>query len=292
MTDKQKPALTRPQDLTPFGNKVGIYKEDADLQTMLKGSPLQSGWELFRLEAIRAIGTLTRQKNDSKQANFDWANPAQQQALRNALVECAQQGYIPNRHATLMPFRDNKAGIYNLTVVTTYTGVVERMKAGGITFFDPQLVFSMDEFDINRKMDGGGYRIEMNHKPAKTDKGEFIGCYAVCRMENGECEIAYLNKLYLDDVRKSVLAKMKEQWQKEKSLWYDEGTENYFAMCKKTAIKRLGKYRAVGLPLLSGDVAGVPDESDAETAVDYIDAEPDTKPQIADENEADEGALD
>ncbi len=221
-----------------------IQRSDKNLMHALNTSVMSTDWKTFHTETMRALSLMTQ---------VNWTKKGQTMAARSAILECANAGYIPNRHAYLVPFYDSKAGIHNIVCITSFRGTIERLAAAGFTVYDPQIVHEADEFELTREIGDGGYRTRMRHTEARGERGYPIGVYAACKHGDG-VEVVYLHKSYMDKLQSYAVKRSGGR----PTPWTpggEMGDENLMAMWRKTAVLRLAKWRAFGLPKLSGDIA-------------------------------------
>lgn len=124
-------------------------------------------------------------------------------------------------HAYLIPY-GGKA-----TFQVGYKGLIAlARRSGEIKSFCAQVVYSEDGFEFEY-----GTSEKLSHKPAKGDRGDMVGAYAIVHYKDGGYSFDYMSKIDIDKVRKRSKASSSGPWVTD----YDE-------MARKTVAKRLAKY--------------------------------------------------
>ena len=213
----------------------------------------------------------------------DLSNPDQKQNITSALMECAEKGYVPGTEAALIPFYNWRSKIFDIVVIATVDGHINKLDTLGIKVNRPVIVYEKDKFTppFTRFEDGRevkGYY----HEPAVGDRGDIImAIVSYTVREKDESDFVYIDKNYIDNVRDFVKKKNTDKNGKETLTPWDTWTE---AMVAKTVIKRIMKIlpSQIDMPQihdLSGDeeryeddpVAVVPEGGD-NTGDNVIDA--------------------
>jgi recombination protein RecT len=153
-----------------------------------------------------------------------------------AVIQSAQLGLEIGStlgHAYLVPFGKE------CTLITGYRGIVDLARRDGrVSGIHADVVYKGEHFE-NRVVNG---RVVFNHTPnydirdmAKDD--DIIGAYAIGSFrDGGEPQISFVPIKKILRIRNEKTANMKE-WQLQKAPWII----HFEAMCKKTAVRDVGK---------------------------------------------------
>jgi recombinational DNA repair protein RecT len=114
-----------------------------------------------------------------------------------------------------------EAALYKLVNGNLVLGEVETIQA--------HCVYENDDFEYEYGLDP-----KLSHKPAKGEKGEFVGAYAVFRTKSGGYGFDYMSSYEIEQ----HAAKYSQSYGKGYSPW----KTNFEEMAKKTVIKRVLKY--------------------------------------------------
>jgi recombination protein RecT len=145
------------------------------------------------------------------------------------LLACAVTGLEPGAlhgHAYLVPF-GGKAQF-----MAGYKGLIKMAKRSGeVAGLTSNVVCEADTFDLDL-----GTANQLVHKPARGDRGEVIGAYAIAKMTAGHHEIEWVDRDDLDKIRAVADKRGKSP------AWSEWPTE----MMRKTSIRRLSKRLPLG----------------------------------------------
>lgn len=146
-----------------------------------------------------------------------------------AMISSAQLGLEVNTslgEAYLLPYYDNRKGVYNCQFQKGLYGVIKLCRNEGITV-DAKVVYSNDEFELEF-----GLNPVLKHKPALKDRGSVVGYYAVWKSKDGAFGFEFMNP---EDCEKHG---------RRYSKSYDKGpwSTNFDSMCLKTVILKALKY--------------------------------------------------
>lgn len=190
-----------------------------------------------------------------------------------AMMNAAQLGLEPNTplgQAYLIPFKNNKKGIYECQFQIGYKGLLDlAYRSGEVKTVGAQIVYENDEFDFEY-----GLEPKLKHKPAKSDRGDPVWVYAMFKLNNGGEGFEVMS---IENIREHA---------KRYSKSYNNGPwqTNFEEMAKKTMIKRVLKYA----PLKSEFVKAVAADGTVKTGIskdmsevppidtDYIEIDPQT----------------
>lgn len=197
-----------------------------------------------------------------------------QLSLISAMVQTAQLGLMPGNisHCYYVPFNNKKKDgtfVREVQFILGYKGMVELVnRSGQAAILSTECVYANDEFNYELGLDP-----KLEHKPARANRGEIIGVYAVAKniMVN-EKIFVYLTRTEIDKIRNASKAGQSEYspWAK----WFEE-------MAKKTAVKRLCKLLPLSVDIqkkiatdetikteISPDMVETKDETSWETPIE------------------------
>lgn len=148
----------------------------------------------------------------------------------SAMIECARLGLEPNSilgQAYLVPVSVD--GVSKVEFQVGYKGLIElAYRSGKLRSLYAHEVRANDEFYIDY-----GLEHKLIHKPfLGGDRGDVIGYYAVCKMDNMGSSFVFMT-------RDEVVGHSKKY---SRSFGCDLWEREFDAMAKKTVIKRLLKY--------------------------------------------------
>ena len=210
------------------------------------------------------------------------SNPQLQQttpaSFLGAMMTAAQLGMEPNTplgQAYLIPYRNK--GVMECQFQLGYKGLIDlAYRSGEVLSIQAQVVYENDEFDY-----AYGLEPKLEHRPARSDRGEPIFFYAVFKTKDGGFGFEVMS---VDDVRAHA-----KKYSQSFSSSYSPWQKNFEEMAKKTVLKKVLKYAPMktdfvrGLTAdetikhgLSDDMFNEPDQTDyidVENAAEVIDAE-------------------
>ena len=183
-----------------------------------KSSPNSLNLERFKSYAVMAI---------AENENLQRCSPA---SLMKAICTSAYLGLevnSPLQLAHLVPYGQT------CQFLIDWRGLVHLAKnKGNVLKVYAYPVYEKDSFEMTLGLDP-----DIKHAPALGERGEFIGVYAVCKLQDKEFDFEYMSKEQIEKIRKAA---------KSKNVWADHFEE----MARKTVIKRLMKRQS-----LSADMA-------------------------------------
>lgn len=155
-------------------------------------------------------------------------------SLMGAVMQAAQLGLEPNLlgQCYILPYK-NEA-----TFIIGYRGMIDlARRSGNIETIYAHVVRENDEFEYEY-----GLNPNLEHKPARGERGDIIGAYMVAKFVDGGYYFEFMDiKDILKRKKKSPAAKSKF------SPWNDDiGFEE---MCKKTVIRHGFKYLPVSIEI-------------------------------------------
>jgi len=165
------------------------------------------------------------------------------QQVLNALIECAQDGLMPDgKEAALVAFWDKRNERYNLTYIPMLKGVVARLhKSGQIKSIALRMVFENDDWKPVY-----GDNEHFHHIPASGKSGDPIGVYCIVKTVNGGIYRDFMDVSEINVLKQAAFKKVGGADKKYRTPW---GGDHEFEMWKKSPLKRLAKI----LPISSND---------------------------------------
>jgi recombination protein RecT len=153
-------------------------------------------------------------------------------SLLGCAVQAAQLGLEiggPLGQAYLVPYRNQKKGVREAQFQIGYRGFIALAhRTEKVQLFAAHSVRENDEFDLTL-----GTEPRVHHKPARADRGQIVGVYAVLRTTNGGRDFEYMSLTEITEHR----ARYSKQRGDGPSPW-DSAFEE---MAKKTPIRRISK---------------------------------------------------
>ncbi|WP_044894819.1 recombination protein RecT [Bacillus alveayuensis] len=184
-------------------------------------------------------------------------------SLLGAVMQAAQLGLEPGLigHCYLVPFKNGKTGQSDVQFIIGYKGMIDlARRSGNIESIYAHAVYSNDTFEYEY-----GLHPKLVHKPAMTDRGEFIGAYAVAHFKDGGYQFEFMPKEEIEKRRKRSKAANAGPW-----------VTDYEEMAKKTVIRHMWKYLPISIEIqqqaaqdgvVRKDITSEPEH------VEYIDGE-------------------
>ena len=149
-----------------------------------------------------------------------------------AIIQCAQLGLEPGNglgHVYLVPFQNRKKGFTEVQIIPGYRGLIDlARRSGQIISISARTVHENDEFEFEYGLDE-----KLVHRPAKDERGEIIGAYAVAKLKDGGQQFEFMTKNQIDKV----------------STGSDVWKKHYEEMARKTVVRRLVKYLPMSIEL-------------------------------------------
>lgn len=151
-------------------------------------------------------------------------------SLAGSLMTAAQLGLEPNTplgHCYLIPRRNGKTGLQEVTFQLGYQGMIElSQRSGRIQNLYAAPVYSHDEFDYWL-----GLEPNVIHRPANGNRGALVAVYAVAKYKDGGSNFEVLTIDEIESYRRRSLSANNGPW-----------NSDYVAMALKTAVRRLFKW--------------------------------------------------
>lgn len=185
-----------------------------------------------------SVDRLTRLTMTTIRTNPDLKN-ADVPSLLGAVMQAAQLGLEPGLlgQCYLLPFKNNKKGITEVQFIIGYKGMIDlARRSGHIESIYAHAVYEKDEFEYEL-----GLEPKLKHKPTmESDRGEFIGAYAVAHFKDGGYQFEFMPKSEIERRKgRSKAANSKY------SPWHTD----YEEMAKKTVVRHMWKYLPISVEI-------------------------------------------
>lgn len=154
-------------------------------------------------------------------------------SLLGAVMQAAQLGLEPGLlgQCYIIPYGREA------TFIIGYKGMIDlARRSGNIKSIYAHEVYSNDEFEYEY-----GLHPSLTHKPTMSERGEFIGVYAVAHFMDGGYQFEFMSKEEIDRRRM-------------RSRSYNSGpwVTDYEEMAKKTVIRHMFKYLPLSVEIMRG----------------------------------------
>ncbi len=160
-------------------------------------------------------------------------------SLLGGVMQAAQLGLEPGLlgQCYLLPFKNNKKGITEVQFIIGYKGMIDlARRSGHIQSIYAHAVYENDEFEYELGLDP-----KLKHKPTMdTEKGGFLGAYAVAHFKDGGYQMEFMPKSEIDKRRNSSPG-----GRSKFSPW----NNHYDEMAKKTVIRHMWKYLPISVEM-------------------------------------------
>lgn len=150
-----------------------------------------------------------------------------QESFANCALNLSQFGLEPDgRRAHLIPYRNNKAGTMECTLIIDYKGLVELiMRSGLVSSIHADVVCDADVFEYNMG------EITKHVINFREPRGKAYAAYAACRMKDGTSKTEVMTVEEIERIRKRSRAGQSGPW-----------VTDWNEMAKKTVFRRLSKW--------------------------------------------------
>ena len=194
-------------------------------------------------------------------------------SLLGGVMQAAQLGLEPGLlgQCYLLPFKNNKKNITEVTFIIGYKGMIDlARRSGHIESIYAHAVYENDEFKYEL-----GLNPTLKHTPTMdSDKGNYIGSYAVAHFKGGGYQMEFIPKTQIEKPR---------QTQPGGRSKYSPWNNHYEEMANKTVIRHMWKYLPISVEIQrhvahdEGTARSVKDITPTDDlfieAPEYIDAE-------------------
>lgn len=181
-----------------------------------------------------------------------------QESMFKGIFDCAAAGLeLDGRRAHLIPFKNNRKGVYEAQLILDYKGVAELvLRSGIVSTIHADIVCENDVFEYDRGA------VSIHKIDLKQERGEMYAVYCLIRMKDGTEKAEVMSKRDVDRIRARSRSASDGPW-----------VTDYAEMAKKTVFKRASKW----VPL-SSEVRGAI-ESEDESSDEPVNITP--KPDVA-----------
>lgn len=134
------------------------------------------------------------------------------ESFLSCLMDSAALGLEPGPlgHAYLIPFRDNKKGVTECTLILGYKGLIDlARRSGEILSLKARAVYEQDFFEFEE-----GLEDRLVHRPnlSAEDPGQLTHAYAVARFKGGSYAFRVMARREIDAVRARSRSKDRGPW--------------------------------------------------------------------------------
>lgn len=163
--------------------------------------------------------------------NLDQCTP---ESLMKCLLDLSSYGIEPDgRRAHLIPFKNNKAGTYECTLILDWKGLAElALRSGMIAKLHADLICENDDFAFDM---GEILHHRINFR---QDRGEPYAAYAMAVTKTGEKFVQVMTRSQIERIRDNSQGYKSAMKYGGDSPWTTDPGE----MWKKTAFRRLAKW--------------------------------------------------
>ncbi len=151
------------------------------------------------------------------------------QSLYNSLMQCAQDGLLPDGQEAAIVKYNSKDGAPTAQYQPMVKGILKKIRnSGELKSITAKCIHNKDPFRYWVDDDGE----HLTHEPDlfSPERGEIIGVYALAKTKDDAVYLAVLSTAEVEKVRSFSKAKNAGPW----TNWWDQ-------MAEKTAIRRLSK---------------------------------------------------
>lgn len=158
-------------------------------------------------------------------------------SLFGVVIQSAQLGLEIGAglgHSYIIPFNNRKKGTVEIQFIIGYRGMIDlARRSGQILSIQSHAIHENDKFEFSY-----GLNECLHHEPAKGNKGEFIGAYALAKLKDGGHQFEVMYKEDIDAIRG-----------RSKGGQYGPWSTDYDQMACKTVMRRLFKYLPVSVEM-------------------------------------------
>lgn len=160
-------------------------------------------------------------------------------SLLGGVMQAAQLGLEPGLlgQCYLLPFNNRKKGIKEVQFIIGYKGMIDlARRSGHIQSIYAHAVYENDEFEYEL-----GLNPTLKHTPTMdSDKGAYIGSYAVAHFKDGGYQMEFMPKAEIDKRRNSSPGGRSK---------YSPWNNYYEEMANKTVIRHMWKYLPISVEI-------------------------------------------
>jgi len=160
-------------------------------------------------------------------------------SLLGGVMQAAQLGLEPGLlgQCYLLPFKNNRKGITEVQFIIGYKGMIDlARRSGHIQSIYAHAVYENDKFEYEL-----GLNPTLKHVPSfDSDRGEYIGSYAVAHFKDGGYQMEFMPKAEIEKRRKASPGGRSK---------YSPWNNYYEEMANKTVIRHMWKYLPISVEI-------------------------------------------
>lgn len=185
------------------------------------------------------------------------------ESFMKCLLDLSAMGLEPDgRNAHLIPYRNNKTGTTECTLIVDYKGKVDlAMRSGKVAVIHADVVCEHDDFEYDLG------EIKRHKIDFRKPRGNVYAVYAICKMKDGtsKCEVMSVDEV--ESIRKRSKSGNAGPW-----------ITDWNEMAKKTPFHRLSKWLKLSAEYMDAvehdndliDVAGIPVYHEPSKTLEHI----------------------
>jgi len=158
-------------------------------------------------------------------------------SLLGGVMQAAQLGLEPGLlgQCYLLPFKNRNKGITEVQFIIGYKGMIDlARRSGHIESIYAHAVYENDEFEYEL-----GLNPTLKHIPSfDSDRGEFLGSYAVAHFKDGGYQMEFMPKAEIDKRRNASPGGRSK---------YSPWNNYYEEMANKTVVRHMWKYLPISV---------------------------------------------
>jgi recombination protein RecT len=136
------------------------------------------------------------------------------------IIQCSVMGlqlHTALHHASLVPFYNKNAQIFEAVLIIEYPGLIELvMRGGGTSFVEAQAVHENDVLEVEYGSDA-----RLVHRPElRAPRGRLIGAYAYAKFKDGQTKFHYMTAEDIEERRAASKAKDAGPWKSWEAEMY------------------------------------------------------------------------
>lgn len=261
--DQMKKQMAKTNGSTPANDKPKTIEDYLKQMAPAMSQALPKHMDVDRL--LRLTMTTIRTTPELRQADVG--------SLLGGVMQAAQLGLEPGLlgQCYLLPFKNNKKGITEVQFIIGYKGMIDlARRSGHIQSIYAHAVYENDDFEYELGLDP-----KLKHIPTMdSEKGDFIGSYAVAHFKDGGYQFEFMPKVEIDKRRNSSPGGRSK---------YSPWNNYYEEMANKTVIRHMWKYLPISVEIQQAvahdegaarDIKDItPDDDIFLEAPEYIDTE-------------------
>ena len=160
-------------------------------------------------------------------------------SLLGGVMQAAQLGLEPGLlgQCYLLPFKNNRKGITEVQFIIGYKGMIDlARRSGHIQSIYAHAVYENDEFEYEL-----GLNPTLKHVPSfDSDRGEFLGSYAVAHFKDGGYQMEFMPKAEIEKRRNASPGGRSK---------YSPWNNYYEEMANKTVIRHMWNYLPISVEI-------------------------------------------